>query len=122
MKTAFITGTSSGLGHGLAEYLSGKYWTVFGCSRRGCDLPGVHDRICDLTVPALERLREARGTEAMPDPSRAAQQIISVLPRLKDWPSGSFVDIREMIDPEAYARLFANSVSGSTSAGTCKPK
>ena len=49
LKTAFITGTSSGLGRGLAQYLNEQGWSVYGCSRRGCDLPGVHDRTCDLT-------------------------------------------------------------------------
>jgi hypothetical protein len=28
------------------------------------------------------------------------------VPRLRDWPSGSFVDIREILDPEGYAALF----------------
>lgn len=242
MKTAFITGTSSGLGRGLAEYLLGLGWSVYGCSRRGCDLPEVHDKSLDLTdpdavpvalgdlladvgsldlvvlnagvlgdindlvqtplddlkrvmevnawanksvmdwlhawgrpvdqivmissgaailgnrgwsgyalskatlnmlaklyahefeathivalapgiidtammdylcaeadadaFPALERLRQARGTERMPGPLDAAGRVVSVLCRLKDWPSGSFVDIREILEPEEYARLF----------------
>lgn len=242
MKTAFITGTSSGLGRGLAEILSRQGWAVYGCSRRGCDLPAVRDRICDLTdeaavpkalsqlladvdaldlvvlnagvvgeikhltdtplddlkrvmdinlwanktvmdwlhgcgrpigrivmvssgaailgnkgwggyalskatlnmlvklyahefpqthltalapgivdtammdhlcdeadadaFPALQRLRKARGTDAMPGPVAAAERLVSVLPHLSDWPSGSFVDIREILDPEAYAKLY----------------
>lgn len=242
MKTTFITGTSSGLGRGLAEYLRRQGWRVYGCSRRGCDLPDVRDRICDLTdydnlpaaldallgdvaaldlvvlnagilgevrnltetpledlkqvmevnlwtnkavmdwlhgwgrpidqivmissgaavlgnkgwggyalskaalnmlarlyahefpqthitavapgiidtammdhlceeadaetFTALKRLRQARGTDAMPGPLAAAERLISILPRLKDWPSGSFVDIREILDPEAHARLY----------------
>jgi len=246
MKTAFITGTSSGLGRGLAGYLNQQGWSVYGCSRRGCDLPGVHDRTCDLTdqtnlpavleellgdaagldlvvlnagilgeikdmtatsleelkrimeinvwanksvmdwlhhwgrpvgqvvmissgaavlgnkgwggyalskaglnmlaklyahefpsthisalapgiidtammdhlcveadaeaFPALQRLRQARGTEAMPGPEQAAQRLVSVLPRLRDWPSGSFVDIREILDPEGYAALYGKGV------------
>lgn len=245
MKTAFITGTSSGLGRGLAEHLLQQGWAVYGCSRRGCDLPAVHDlpidltdqdavscslgsflagvgsldlvvlnagvlgEICDLVqtpqgelkrvmeinvwanksvmdwlhawgrpvdqivmvssgaailgnrgwsgyalskaalnmlaklyahefphthiaalapgiidtammdylcaeadadaFPALQRLRQARGTERMPGPLEAAQRLVSVLSRLKDWPSGSFVDIREILEPEEYARLFGNA-------------
>lgn len=245
MTTAFITGTSSGLGHGLAEHLRRRGWTVYGCSRRGCDLPDVRDRICDLTdheaipaaldsllgdvpsldlvvlnagilgqirnlaetplddlkqvmevnlwanksimdwlhawgrpvgqvvmissgaavlgnkgwggyalskaalnmlaklyaheftrtritalapgiidtpmmdylcgaadaesFPALERLRQARGTAAMPGPLSAAERLISVLPQLAEWPSGSFVDIREILDPKGYARLFGRN-------------
>jgi NAD(P)-dependent dehydrogenase (short-subunit alcohol dehydrogenase family) len=242
-QTAFITGTSSGLGLGLAQYLSEQNWAVYGCSRRGCPLSGVHDRICDLTesesmprvlqdlladvaaldlvvlnagmlgrieqltqtplselkqvmeinvwankrlmdwlhawgrpieqiimissgaavlgnkgwagyalskatlnmlaklyahefptthitalapgiidtpmmdylcneadaeaFPALQRLQQARGTSVMPGPLEAAERLVSVLPRLKQWPSGSFVDIREILDPDGYARLYA---------------
>jgi NAD(P)-dependent dehydrogenase (short-subunit alcohol dehydrogenase family) len=242
MKTAFITGTSSGLGRGLAEHLVRQGWAVFGCSRRGCDLSGVHDQIVDLAdhdavpgalhllladvtsldlvvlnagilgeigdltktpleyvkqvmevnvwakksvmdwlhdwsrpvgqvvmvssgaavlgnrgwsgyalskaalnmlaklyahefehthiaavapgiidtammgylcgeaaadaFPGLGRLREARGTDSMPRPLDAAARLVSVLPMLKSWPSGSFVDIREILEPEEYARLF----------------
>ncbi|AGA89255.1 dehydrogenase of unknown specificity, short-chain alcohol dehydrogenase like protein [Thioflavicoccus mobilis 8321] len=242
MPTALITGTSSGLGRALAELLGNRGWAVCGCSRRGCDLPNVKDRICDLTdaaavpatltglltgvdrlelvvlnagvlgeiglltetplaelkavmdinlwanktvmdwlhawgrpvdqvimmssgaavlgnkgwggyglskaalnmlaklyahefpgthiaalapgiidtammdhlcdeadaaaFPALQRLRDARGTDAMPDPKTAAARILSVLERLRDWPSGAFVDIREILDPDAHARLY----------------
>ena len=245
MKTAFITGTSSGLGRGLAEHLLQQGWAVYGCSRRGCDLPAVHDLQIDLTdqdavpdalgaflarvgsldlvvlnagvlgeisdlaqtsldelkkvmdinvwanksvmdwlhvwgrsvdqiimvssgaailgnrgwsgyalskatlnmlaklyahefphthiaalapgiidtammdylcaeadadaFPALQRLRQARGTEKMPGPLEAAERLVSVLDRLKDWPSGSFVDIREILEPEEYARLFGTA-------------
>lgn len=244
MTTAFITGTSSGLGRGIAEYLLRQGWSVYGCSRRGCDLPGVHDRTLDLTdqdavsnalnglladapalnlvvlnagilgeindlvrtpldglkqvmevnvwanktvmdwlhawgrpveqvvmissgaavlgnrgwsgyalskatlnmlarlyahefeqthiaalapgiidtammdylcaeadadaFPALQRLRRARGTESMPGPLEAAERVVSVLSELKTWPSGSFVDIRAILDPEEYARLFGD--------------
>ncbi len=253
MKTAFITGTSSGLGRGLAEVLSRQGWAVYGCSRRGCDLPLVRDRICDLTheaavpkvlgqlladvdkldlvvlnagivgeikhltdtplddlkrvmevnlwanktvmdwlhgcgrpvdqivmicsgaavlgnkgwggyalskaalnmlaklyahefpqshltalapgiidtammdhlcdeadanaFPALQRLRDARGTDAMPGPVAAAERLVSILPHLSDWPSGSFVDIREILDPEAHAKLYRTSQGRSTPFG-----
>jgi NAD(P)-dependent dehydrogenase (short-subunit alcohol dehydrogenase family) len=57
MKSAFITGTSSGLGLGLAQQLSALDWAVYGCSRRGCQLSGVCNRICDLsdteTIPVV---------------------------------------------------------------------
>lgn len=244
MKTALITGTSSGLGHGLADYLLNHDWAVYGCSRRGCDLPGVHDCRCDLTdataippafeallrdttgldlvvlnagilgqvrdltdtladlkqvmetnvwanksvmdwlhawgkpirqiimissgaavfgnrgwngyglskatlnmlaklyshefpdthicalapgivdtplmdllcdesdsqsFPALKRLQAARGSDAMPTPLVAAEQIVSVLPELVTRPSGSFVDIREILDPQGYARLYGSN-------------
>ncbi len=56
--------------------------------------------------PALRRLRAARGTDAMPGPRRAAERILEVLDRLQEHPSGSFVDIRQILDPEGYARLY----------------
>jgi NAD(P)-dependent dehydrogenase (short-subunit alcohol dehydrogenase family) len=242
MPSALITGTSSGLGHGLAELLLDAGWDVFGCSRRGCDLPGIRDRSLDLTAyeqlpgalhslledvknldlvvlnagvlgeirdlnntplsdvkkvmeinlwankavmdwlhawhgtvaqvvmissgasilgnrgwggyalskaalnmlaklyahefaathisalapgiidtammdylceqadphsfPALQRLRAARGTATMPGPRDAAAKVLSVVPQLRERPSGSFVDIREILEPELFARLY----------------
>ena len=46
--------------------------------------------------PGFSRLREARGTEAMPGPEEAAQKIRKVLPDLSRFPSGSYVDIRDL--------------------------
>ncbi|MDJ0741558.1 MAG: SDR family NAD(P)-dependent oxidoreductase [Gammaproteobacteria bacterium] len=244
-QSAFITGTSSGLGLGLARHLVAQGWAAYGCSRRGCNLPGVHDVIVDLgdppavapalqqllggaagldlvvlnagvlgeirdmtatpladlqrvmavnvwanklildwlhawgrpigqivlvssgaavlgnrgwggyalskaalnmlarlyahefaashiaavapgiidtammdhlcdeadaeTFPALQRLRAARGTVAMPGPLAAAERLVAVLPQLRERPSGSFVDIREILDPDAHARLYGDS-------------
>ncbi|MEW8185008.1 MAG: SDR family NAD(P)-dependent oxidoreductase [Candidatus Thiodiazotropha endolucinida] len=49
-KNALITGNSSGLGLGLSKVLLARGYRVFGCSRRGCDLPGeIVDIHCDLT-------------------------------------------------------------------------
>ncbi len=57
--------------------------------------------------PALQRLRAARGTEAMPDPDTAARRVLALRERIRtDYPSGAFVDIREILDPEGYARLY----------------
>lgn len=245
-QTVLITGTSSGLGRGLAQVLSTRGWAVYGCSRRGCDLPGVHDscldlndhdavpaaldrlldgvealdlvvlnagvlgsirdmrdtpledvrRVMDINVwankvvldwllargrpvrqivlissgaavlgnrgwgayalskatlnmlarlyahefgdshlcalapgivdtammdhlcdeadaeafPALQRLRAARGSAAMPGPLEAAEKVLSVLPGLREYDSGDFVDIRQILDPEAYRRLFGARV------------
>jgi NAD(P)-dependent dehydrogenase (short-subunit alcohol dehydrogenase family) len=239
---ALVTGTSSGLGRGLAGQLQQRGWRVYGCSRRGCDIAGVRDvqvdlsdheridealtgllddsprldlvvlnagvlgeirdmtqtpladlqRIMDINVwankvildwlhawerplgqvvlvssgaavlgnrgwggyalskatlnmlarlyahefpathicalapgiidtsmmdylcneadakrfPALGRLRRARGTAAMPDADAAAQRLVEVLPALRERPSGDFVDIREILEPDEYARLF----------------
>ena len=68
------------------------------------------DHLCEEadaeTFPALRRLRAARGTPAMPGPEEAARRVVSVLEALRERPSGSFVDIREILDPEAYAALY----------------
>lgn len=45
----------------------------------------------------------------MPGPSAAAERLVSILPRLPGGPSGSFVDIPEIPDPEAYAKLYRTS-------------
>jgi NAD(P)-dependent dehydrogenase (short-subunit alcohol dehydrogenase family) len=51
MKKLFITGNSSGLGHGLTDAYLRRGWEVYGVSRRGCtDLQGrLHDIRCDLS-------------------------------------------------------------------------
>jgi NAD(P)-dependent dehydrogenase (short-subunit alcohol dehydrogenase family) len=46
--------------------------------------------------PSLQRLRDARGTGAMPDPTACAARIVDLLPSLADRPSGSFVDVRDL--------------------------
>ena len=70
------------------------------------------DQLCDESdaerFPALQRLRQARGTDAMPGAGAAAERVLSVLPALRERPSGSFVDIREILDPEGYAALFGH--------------
>lgn len=43
----------------------------------------------------------------MPDAAEAARRVVQVLPELRSRPSGDFIDIRELLDPEAYARLYA---------------
>jgi len=56
--------------------------------------------------PALQRIRDARGTEVMPKPREAAERVVSTLPELKrKFPSGSFVDVREILAPEEYQEL-----------------
>jgi NAD(P)-dependent dehydrogenase (short-subunit alcohol dehydrogenase family) len=70
-----------------------------------CLAPGlVHsqmlDYVCSLPddqrYPAIGRIRSAMGTERMQSPAQAAQCIISALPKLLEYPTGSYVDIREI--------------------------
>lgn len=71
------------------------------------------DYLCEQAdaeaFPALQRLRAARGTAAMLDPPQAAQRVLSILASLRERPSGSFVDIREILDPAEYARLYGGT-------------
>jgi len=60
----------------------------------------MQDHLCDETglsardFPSLQRLRDSRGTERMKTPLEAASAIMDLAPRLHDYPSGSFIDIR----------------------------
>ena len=46
--------------------------------------------------PSFSRLREARSTGKMPTPEQAARDILSKLTRFKTFPSGAFIDIRNL--------------------------
>lgn len=54
------------------------------------DLPG------DDRFATVDRLKKARGTERMPDPLTAGRMLLDAVPRLRNFESGSFVDIREI--------------------------
>ena len=56
--------------------------------------------------PALNRLREARNSEAMQTPAEAAENIASVVGQLCEFESGSFVDIRQILAPDLYSSLY----------------
>lgn len=67
------------------------------------------DYLCEKpdpqAFPALQRIRDARGTEVMPGPSEAAERVLGVLEDLRGFESGSYVDIRQIIAPEEYENL-----------------
>jgi NAD(P)-dependent dehydrogenase (short-subunit alcohol dehydrogenase family) len=46
--------------------------------------------------PSVQKLRDARGTDSMPKPRAAAHRLAQVISKLKDYPSGSYVDVRTM--------------------------
>ena len=48
--------------------------------------------------PSVQKLRNARGTDNMPDADAAAERILGLLERLRRGPSGQFVDVRTMDD------------------------
>ena len=47
-------------------------------------------------LQAMQRLKDARYTDAMPDPDTWAQRFDESLEKLKIFPSGSFLDIRKL--------------------------
>lgn len=53
----------------------------------------------------LERLRVAREGRSMLSPREAAERIYKVLPHLREYESGSFVDMRKILAPDEYERL-----------------
>jgi NAD(P)-dependent dehydrogenase (short-subunit alcohol dehydrogenase family) len=60
----------------------------------------MQDYICDLPTsenrPSVDTIQSARGTDRMPPPDTFAPQFETARCRLKEYPSGSFVDIRSM--------------------------
>lgn len=63
----------------------------------------MQDYLCDQQnvdeeeYPSVRKLRDSRGTQAMPTPAVAAKHIVDVLPILKNqYGSGAFVDMRNL--------------------------
>ena len=58
------------------------------------------DYICalddDKSYPAVGQIRSAVGTDRMQTTSQAAERLLEALPRLLKYPTGSYVDIRDM--------------------------
>ena len=69
----------------------------------------IIDTLCELSdtarFPALERIHAARGTETLLSPGAAAERILEALPGLREFESGSFVDLRQILAPEEYEAL-----------------
>ena len=89
----------------LAQHLSQRRWAVYGCSRRGCDLVGVHDRILDLSdfaaVPA--------GLDALLQPVDSLDLVVlnaGMLGRIRDLTATPLDDLKRIVD----VNLWANKV------------
>lgn len=104
MPNLFITGNSSGLGHGLSEAALEKGWRVYGCSRRGApDLVGdVHDLRCDLSdfdaIPG--RLQTLLGK------SGGLDLVIlnaGILGEMKDMSETTIDELRRIMDINVWA-------------------
>ena len=65
MKTAIVTGGTSGLGLAAAQALAEKGLRVYALSRHGAPVPGVTSLACDITdADAVERTVAAIEAEA----------------------------------------------------------
>lgn len=62
----------------------------------------MQDYLCDphqvdaARFASVARLREARGTDAMPGPAEAAERILAKLDFIRTRPSGCFLDLRNL--------------------------
>lgn len=59
--------------------------------------------------PALKRLRQGRREGAVLSPVQGAERILEILPRLKEFESGSYIDIRQILAPYEYQALIEAS-------------
>lgn len=57
--------------------------------------------------PALQRTQQAKSSGKVLSPTQAAERIMQSLPYLKQYESGSFIDLREILAPEEYAELMS---------------
>ncbi|MEW8431270.1 MAG: SDR family NAD(P)-dependent oxidoreductase [gamma proteobacterium symbiont of Ctena orbiculata] len=55
--------------------------------------------------PALQRLKRAREEGAVLSPIEGAERILAALPRLREFESGSYVDLRQILAPDEYQAL-----------------
>lgn len=53
----------------------------------------------DKRFSTIERLKQAKGTDKMPDPLTVARHLVELFPKLLQHQSGSFVDIRQLTSP-----------------------
>ena len=53
----------------------------------------------------MKRIQEGRNNGIILSPLKAAERILDALPQLKDFTSGSFIDLRQIVAPEEYQEL-----------------
>jgi len=74
--------------------------THFSALAPGIVETGMQDYISTLEpnedYPTIHRLQSSRGTPEMPDPDTAAVRLAAFIPTLREYPSGSYVDIRSV--------------------------
>ncbi|PVV16848.1 MAG: alcohol dehydrogenase [gamma proteobacterium symbiont of Ctena orbiculata] len=55
--------------------------------------------------PALQRLQQARKDGLVLSPVEGSERILETLPRLKEFESGSYIDLRQILAPDEYQAL-----------------
>jgi NAD(P)-dependent dehydrogenase (short-subunit alcohol dehydrogenase family) len=74
--------------------------THFTCLAPGLVQTQMLDYLCSVDAedryPALGIIRSAVGTDKVQTPSQAARRLLDSLPRLREYPTGSYIDIREL--------------------------
>ncbi len=67
------------------------------------------DYLCTQTdsekFTALKRIQQRRSHQSILSARQVARQIMEILPELRQYESGSFVDIRQILAPEEYQEL-----------------
>lgn len=106
---ASVSGHRGWNGYGISKAALNMLVKLYAAERPGthfCALaPGLvdtamQDALCaspsDDRFPTLERLKEARGTPAMPDGATVGKRCWEVAPRLRAEPSGAYLDLRKI--------------------------
>ncbi len=106
---AAVNGNGGWNGYALSKaalnMLTAQYAHEFPDSHLIAFAPGIihtqmQDYLCNHTdtkkFPSIDTLKQAYGTEHMPSPRTAGQRIAERFERLREFPSGSFIDIRKI--------------------------
>ncbi|MGL1901908.1 MAG: SDR family NAD(P)-dependent oxidoreductase [Fibrobacterales bacterium] len=84
----------------IALYAAERPETHFCAFAPGLVDTAMQDYLCDQVngeeYPTVARIQAARGTDAMPTPELFAQRAVAVIPKLTQFESGSFQDIRKI--------------------------
>ena len=101
-------------GHGWGAYALSKATLNMLCQLYAHELPHTHllafapglvhtdmqeylQTVDNERFPAVTRLQQAMGTDAMPSAADAARRIAALTDNMRTYPSGSFVDYRKML-------------------------
>ncbi|HMB37832.1 MAG TPA: SDR family NAD(P)-dependent oxidoreductase [Wenzhouxiangellaceae bacterium] len=96
-------------GYSLSKALLNNLVKLYSQEMPGTHLTALAPGLVDTTMqdylcgevdseefPSVQKLKNARGTEDMPDPAAAAANILDVLDKLREGESGEFVDMRNL--------------------------